>query len=946
MSEFIKILLSLSLSGTLLMLLVLLPKPLYRERFSRRWQYYIWLVVALRFLLPITPDSTFTGYLFARMEAVLLPDTSENVPVAGMPATEKENDALVPYPKSKSSYADANTPADSPAVTHASETQTDYHAADSTSFPDTISRNLATCLFGIWLIVAMILFIRKVTDYRSFLSFLKYGSTPVSDIEILDLLAECQERLNISRRVELCTNPMITSPVMVGFFRPCILLPEEDKPESNTPFASLCKAFDQPNSKQKARKQIASMNRDLSREKLYYIFTHELIHYKRQDMLCKWFVQLVLCVHWFNPFVCRLAREMNKACELACDEAVTAGLDDAGKRAYGNTLLAFLRTDNTRSNSVPYVTLTEGADDLKERLGTIMKSRKKSKYMTYITAMVTLIICVSFSALGAYAKSGSDTLSKNTSPKTPSSMAPGNIASGNTNGSNGSSSKNDSSAASLTSSSCEYDNGVCYIYIDGADLSSKPLTGFTEGTLGVVLVQKDGYTSLGPFTPANSDNFREQLTQTCENMVKNNILTRKNADIILTYAEDIVEKATLPTGSTSGTASSTISGYTFVNRGFYQDSYIVEMGWNLSDGGQMVSLAKRVPVALDDGSEIGVYFADSAGDYAEDTEALKAIGNLIDSLRKDNLKGYPDLEKPLISRIRKVDSDNLSALAKEYLEENDSVGFSAVFSALPTSEQEELCQSLYENSDTSFFVSIIPFMEENTLLSFLDRAEKDGNTSFFFGLLISGYVPSKHLNSYLEKYYQNNDIFGFSMIVNLLTEEELRGWLERAEKDGNASFSKIISEKLPLYITHESAEIRFYEDGSPYLHDVITNHTDQAIAEIEYCMLAYNADGQPLKLKWDFMDSSSEESYSHLAHTKNLNILPGRSRDYRGGWSLEGEAAAHMAYNLLCLKTVTFKDGTVWNNPEYENWYQAYAGKEINVESLETYYPYVYTVTP
>ena len=47
MTEFIKILLSLSLSGTLLMLLVLLPKPLYRERFSRRWQYYIWVVVEI-----------------------------------------------------------------------------------------------------------------------------------------------------------------------------------------------------------------------------------------------------------------------------------------------------------------------------------------------------------------------------------------------------------------------------------------------------------------------------------------------------------------------------------------------------------------------------------------------------------------------------------------------------------------------------------------------------------------------------------------------------------------------------------------------------------------------------------------------------------------------------------------------------------------------------------
>ena len=61
MTEFIKILLSLSLSGTLLMLLVLLPKPLYRERFSRRWQNYIWVVVALRFVLPLQPRYNFAS---------------------------------------------------------------------------------------------------------------------------------------------------------------------------------------------------------------------------------------------------------------------------------------------------------------------------------------------------------------------------------------------------------------------------------------------------------------------------------------------------------------------------------------------------------------------------------------------------------------------------------------------------------------------------------------------------------------------------------------------------------------------------------------------------------------------------------------------------------------------------------------------------------------------
>ncbi len=94
-----------------------------------------------------------------------------------------------------------------------------------------------------------------------------------------------------------------------------------------------------------------------------------------------------------------------------------------------------------------------------------------------------------------------------------------------------------------------------------------------------------------------------------------------------------------------------------------------------------------------------------------------------------------------------------------------------------------------------------------------------------------------------------------------------------------------------MTIIHESAEIRFYDDGSPYLHDVLTNYTDQTITETEYCLLAYNADGQPLKLKWDFMDSSSAPAYSHLVRTGWLNILPGQTEDYQGGWSLEDAAA-------------------------------------------------------
>ena len=49
------------------------------------------------------------------------------------------------------------------------------------------------------------------------------------------------------------------------------------------------------------------------------------------------------------------------------------------------------------------VTLTEGAEQLKERLGAIMKFRKKSKVIIAITVIFTVAVCICFFATGAYA---------------------------------------------------------------------------------------------------------------------------------------------------------------------------------------------------------------------------------------------------------------------------------------------------------------------------------------------------------------------------------------------------------------------------------------------------------------------------------------------------------------------------------------------------------------
>ena len=339
MNEFMKILLSLSVSGALLLLLILGLKPLYKNRFSKRWQYYIWIVVALRFLLPFTPDTTIVGSLFEKFDTAAITNeipTNPNVPVVVNPDNSK-----------------------------AEPTQTNREinaAALREPF------NKYVCLFFIWSALALALFVRKVTVYQGFIQYIKAGNKEVSDIKILNLLSDCEEKLKIKTRVELSCNPLIASPMLIGFFRPRIILPA----------------------------------REWEDKELSYIFVHELIHYKQRDMFYKWLIQIVVCVHWFNPFVYLLEKEVNKSCELSCDEKVIAVLDDKRKREYGDTLISFLKSNNLYKSSLASVTLTEGAEQLKERLGAIMIFKKKNKLVVILTSVLTLFLVISAIVIGVY----------------------------------------------------------------------------------------------------------------------------------------------------------------------------------------------------------------------------------------------------------------------------------------------------------------------------------------------------------------------------------------------------------------------------------------------------------------------------------------------------------------------------------------------------------------
>ena len=442
MNEFIKILLSLSVSGALLLLLILGLKPLYKNKFSKRWQYYIWIVVALRFLLPFTPDTTIIGSLFEKFDTTAITNEIPTTPNVPVPADTGNSKAEPIQTNREITTAAMREPVDK-----------------------------YVCLFFIWSALALVLFVRKVTVYQGFIQYIKAGNKEVSDIKILNLLSDCEEKLNIKTRVELSCNPLIASPMLIGFFRPRIILPAHEWED----------------------------------KELSYIFVHELIHYRQRDMFYKWLIQIVVCAHWFNPFVYLLEKEVNKSCELSCDEKVISVLDDTARREYGDTLISFLKSNNLYKSSLASVTLTEGAEQLKERLGAIMKFREKSKVIIAITTIFTVAACVCFFVTGAYA-----------APSVANGMKPW--------------------VNSEILNEILTEDGVYYIFCDGAGEDDKPLASVSAGNIMFVLVRKDSYTSVGPFD--NMETLMEDVTEQCKYM-KN--LTEEEKGLIIETASRIVE---------------------------------------------------------------------------------------------------------------------------------------------------------------------------------------------------------------------------------------------------------------------------------------------------------------------------------------------------------------------------------------------------------------------
>ena len=343
------------ITSSVLILALLVLRRVFREKISRRAQYALWLLVLARLLIPVS-----------------LPTAGFGVLSAAEPAVEAASSRL----ESRAVYVLPLDRAPAAEVPAASQTQPGQvvETGDSFGYPVLSSDGETVTRYA-----------RQLTA-SELLRYLWYGGMALTGLWFLAGNLRFRWKLRRRRRpypVEGCPVPVylaegwLASPCLVGLLRPAIYL---------TPAAAA------------------------TEERQRHVIAHELTHRRHLDPLWSLLRSVCLVVYWFDPLVWAAALASRTDGELACDEAVLAGLGQEERLAYGRSLLALVPVRRTGGD--PFLTATTmaaGKRQLKDRIGRIAQARRTTALALTLALVLAAVTCAAtFTAPVETGDEGSD----------------------------------------------------------------------------------------------------------------------------------------------------------------------------------------------------------------------------------------------------------------------------------------------------------------------------------------------------------------------------------------------------------------------------------------------------------------------------------------------------------------------------------------------------------
>ena len=297
-----------SVKGALLIVLILVLRRLLKHRITPAWRHALWLLVPVVLFWPKFPASvcSLDNFVPVASDGGSLELGVRSVELSHSTFYASDSGLQTSGFGLQDDVSNANSISQSPNPAEASA----FGLQTEVASPNPETRSLkpeASMLFVLWNFVLLLLLARIVWQTLMFRRVIA-ASQPITDAKTLDILTDIKTRLHIRRDIALCESPQIAGPTLYGLVRPRILFP-------------------------------AGFAETLDEMRLAHVLMHELAHWKRGDLWTGLIAALTVAVHWFNPFLWLASRKMNSDREEASDALVLATLGHAERADYGDTLL-------------------------------------------------------------------------------------------------------------------------------------------------------------------------------------------------------------------------------------------------------------------------------------------------------------------------------------------------------------------------------------------------------------------------------------------------------------------------------------------------------------------------------------------------------------------------------------------------------------------------------
>ena len=299
--------LRITLNMSVLAGLLLICVPFLKKRYSARWRYWAWLVIAARLIIPLQAPPISLPALSGPAQIVLPAGAVQNLHAVADSREQKQPEGI-PVQDSMPTTAEPVQPVQVQQPRQEATKQQNGQAAASwqmrlRAFP------WKSWAIAIWIGGMAVAAIWQAYAFFCMRRMLRRYARPVENTAYRQVFDRISAQMGCKTPVRLMRCSVVSSPMVCGFRKIDLFLPGESYP-------------------------LASLE---------MIFRHEIIHVMRRDLWYKTLLMAVSIVHWFNPVVHWMVRTADRDLEISCDERVTRGQDKGFRTQYSEAILEVMR---------------------------------------------------------------------------------------------------------------------------------------------------------------------------------------------------------------------------------------------------------------------------------------------------------------------------------------------------------------------------------------------------------------------------------------------------------------------------------------------------------------------------------------------------------------------------------------------------------------------------